>query len=60
MEALFVPLRPSSLAEWAETDMAWWNELAAAKAAWMEGKAAANETRAAIAQATAHLRRKRE
>jgi hypothetical protein len=56
MEACLVPLRPQSLAEWADTDMAWWHELAAAKAAWQEGRETTAATRQAIQQATAHMR----
>lgn len=59
MEACLVPLRPQSLAEWAETDMAWWHELAAAKAAWQEGREAVGEMRREIERATAPMRTRR-
>lgn len=33
-----IQLAPVSLAEWATTDAEWWQELAAAKTSWMQGR----------------------
>lgn len=57
MQAVIVPLKPVSLNDWEQTDIAWWHLLAAARAAWQDGREGTLEARRAIEQATKHLRR---
>lgn len=57
MQAALVPLKPASLAEWEATDIGWWHLLAAAHAAWQQGRESMAAARKATQQATAHLRR---
>lgn len=47
-----IELAPIPLHAWAQTDAQWWNELASAKTAWMQGRDAGG---AAAANMDAYL-----
>lgn len=43
---MVVTLAPLPLPDWAATDMEWWQELAAAKTAWLQGRDAGAASKA--------------